>query len=161
MKKLAIPILLVLAGIAVAAVNDFTLGSLWTNLGWRKPVADWLLSIGLSPPVAGWWSVMWIKLPDWAVALLCGVPIGLFAAPTKWTRFAFCFGAGLVLYPGYFAVSYCLRLMDYDSSLAFGTFWRLLALNVVSLFLLFLSAWIFRRGGGQPVVVDAKPTVAS
>ena len=152
MKRTTFWVLLFLAGGLLALVIDVTLGTLWVSLEWRRPVADWLLSKGLPPTVAANWAMVWIKLPDWTVLLLLGAVIGRMARSGKWFRHALVVGGGFIAYSLIYTIPYCLRLADYDGSLAMGTFWRSMAWDLTSLLLLLLAAWLFSRTGGKPVV---------
>ncbi len=149
MKRTAFWVLLFLAGGLLALVIEVTLGALWVSLEWRAPVADWLLSKGLPPVVAAYWAVVWIKLPDWAALLLLGAVIGRVARSGKWFRYAVVVGGGYIAYSLIYTIPYCLRLAEHDGSLAIGTFWRSMALQLTSLLLLLLAAWLFSRIRGR------------
>jgi len=164
MKRTAFWVLLFLAGGLLAPVIDVTLGNLWISLEWRKPVVDWLLSKGLPQVVAAyWWSMVWIKLPDWAVLLLLGAVIGRVARSGKWFRHALVVGGGFITYSLIYTIPHCLRLArlaEFDGSLAIGIFWRSMAWHLISLLLLLLAAWLFSRTRGKPVVEASTSPIA-
>jgi len=145
MERIAFWVLLFFAGGLLAIVIDGTLGGLWVSLEWREPVADWLLSKGLPPVVAAYWAVVWVKLPDWAALLLLGAVIGRAAQSGKWFPYAVVAGSGFIAYSLIHTIPYCLRLAEHNAPLAIGTFWRIMALHLISLLLLLLAAWLFRR----------------
>lgn len=160
MKRTAFWVLLFLAGGLLALVVSMTLGYLWVSLGWRRPVVDWLLSIGFSPRVASYWSIVWIMLPDWAALVFVGAVIGRVARPGKWLRYALVVGGGFIAYSLIGTIPYCLGLAELDGSLARGTFWRCMAIDLISLILVLLAAWLFSRRRGKPVVEPGTSPIA-
>ncbi|HDZ21660.1 hypothetical protein LCGC14_0340130 [marine sediment metagenome] len=162
MKRIAFWALVFLAGGLLAPVVDMTLGPLWFSLGWRRPVVDWLLSKGLPPRVASYWSIVWIMLPDWAALVLVGAVIGRVARPGKWLRYALVVGGGFIAYSliGSIQVLYWVRLAELDGSLAMRTFWGCMVLDLISLILLVLAAWLFGRTRGRPVAEPGTSPIA-
>ena len=63
-------------------VISMCLSPLWFQLGWDRPVNDWLISLGLGS-IAGHWGMVWIYLPNWLIASLFGLAIGL-CVPKRW-----------------------------------------------------------------------------
>ena len=155
MKPAAFWIGLFVAGGVLAVVNDVTLGTLWISLQWRKPVADWLLSIGVPETVAAHWGLIWIKLPDWVTLLLLGAVIGRLTRSGKWLRYALVSGLGFIAYSLVYSVWYCLILADAAPFLAMGTFWRLAGWNLASLLLLLLDAWLSSRTARKSISTPA------
>ena len=160
MKRIAIVLGLVVVGGALAPVVDATLGTPWVGLGWRKPVADWLVSKGVSTTVAAYWGLVWILLPTWAAALAAGAVIGRVARSGRWLQPALAVGAGYVAYSIIYAIPFCLRLAEFSGSLAMRTFGRTVVVNLISLVLLLLAAWLFRRRQAKPVA-EASPSPAA
>ena len=154
--------LLFLAGGLLAPVVDVTLGYLWFSLEWRRPVVDWLLRKGVPPIVASYWSIVWIMLPDWAVLVSLGAVIGRVARPGKWLRYALVVGGGFIAYSliGSIQFLYWVRLAELDGSLAIRTFWGCMVLDLISLILLVLAAWLFSRRRGRPVVEPGTSPIA-
>ena len=77
---LAITVGAVILGTALPLLNVFFISPWWIDLGWRRPVAEWLLSIGVS---SRYWGLIWLHIPDWTIALLLGV-CGAFFLRRKW-----------------------------------------------------------------------------
>ena len=62
----------VIAGGALGVLTTTVLFSLWFDLGWRKPVADWLMARGMAQ-VAVYWSQAWLRLPQWLIVGLASI----------------------------------------------------------------------------------------
>ena len=150
MKRTAFWTGVFIAGGLLALISDLTLGALWIGLEWREPVSDWLVTKGVPLSVVAHWSIIWISLPDWATLLLLGALIGRLAHPGKWLRYGLFSGCGFIAYGLIYSIPYCIRVADHDSSLAMGTFLHTMVLNVVSLLVLLLAAWLFRRKPRKP-----------
>lgn len=146
MKRIGLWILVFVAGGALAILNDFTLANAWIHLWWREPVSDWLLSVGFPRRLAvGYWSLVWVCLPDIVLALLSGTVIGRLAKPGAWWRYALVFGLGFIV-PGYWVkIPYFLSLLNQIPWLAYGTLWSILAWDLATVLLFLLTAWLFRR----------------
>ncbi|MCH7987998.1 MAG: hypothetical protein IID46_02475 [Planctomycetes bacterium] len=99
---LAIPICAAFIGGAVSFINAVYFTLPWMELGWRRPVQDWLVDIGLGS-VAGYWGIVWLFLPEWILAGILGVCIGL-CLREKWLiaaiscAFAFISATDLIIY---------------------------------------------------------------
>jgi len=145
MKRVAFWVGLFLGAGLLEIVIGVTVGIAWIDLGWRKPVADWLGAQGVPGWIAGYWGLVWIKLPDWVALFVLGAVIGRMSRPKRWLRHALAVGCGFIAYPVICSISYCLCLAESDGSLAVGAFWSSMAWDSVSLLLLVLAAWLFRR----------------
>jgi hypothetical protein len=77
MKRFTPYLLWFVAGAVLGVITDNVLGALWIQLGWRQPIADWLAAHGFSV-LAGYWGLVWIRLPDWIIATIVGVCGGIF-----------------------------------------------------------------------------------
>jgi len=49
----------------------------WLNLGWERPVTEWLVAMGCSDTVAAYWRIAWDRLPERLIAVFLGVCAGL------------------------------------------------------------------------------------
>ncbi len=61
------------AAIAATVIVPILLKS-WLSLGWRKPVADWLVGRGWET-IAGCWGMVWVSIPEWSVAFFVGASV--------------------------------------------------------------------------------------
>lgn len=86
-------------GAAAALVADFLLYPLWFYLGWRKPVSDWLLAIGLPAVVAAYWGMVWVNLPGWVMAIGAGLFVGTTRRHSAWVAAALLACAAFLLTP--------------------------------------------------------------
>ena len=50
--------------------------SIWIDLGWRKPVAEWFIAHGCGR-IAGYWGVMWVNMPQLLLSFIVGLLSGL------------------------------------------------------------------------------------
>lgn len=67
----------VLCGGAFQLLIDIYLFPHWLNLGWGRPIAEWLVAIGCGDTVAAYSGLVWDRLPEWMIAVLLGVCAGL------------------------------------------------------------------------------------
>jgi hypothetical protein len=77
MKRFTPYILWFVAGAVLGVITNNLLGALWIQLGWRQPIADWLVSRGF-PHLAGYWGLVWLQLPDWFIVTVVGICGGIF-----------------------------------------------------------------------------------
>ncbi|CAN5681148.1 hypothetical protein BH09PLA1_BH09PLA1_15900 [soil metagenome] len=66
MRRLWIYLAWIFVGGAIGALTSTILFSWWFQLGWRAPIGDWLLSMGLWR-MAGAWGLVWLHIPDWLI----------------------------------------------------------------------------------------------
>lgn len=62
----------IIAGGALGVLASTVVFSLWFDLGWRKPVANWLVARGMAQ-VAVYWSQAWLRLPEWLIVGLASI----------------------------------------------------------------------------------------
>jgi hypothetical protein len=69
----------------------------WIDLGERKPVADWLVSIGW-PWGTGYWGLVSLHLPDWGVMTVAGGILG-WILRRRWLEAVLAISIGYVVGP--------------------------------------------------------------
>lgn len=145
MRKTFLISLIFLVGSIIGLLNNFFV-NFWIDLGWRRPVADWLVHLGYER-LAGYWGLVWINLPIWFSALITGIILGVIIAGLNWLRTATVFAIGFVLTPELIAYT----LMPYDLWLVRG-FWVstwIIALGIfgdlIAISLLILGVWMGTR----------------
>lgn len=133
--------------LAVAAYAAVTPLDSLASLGpLRRPAAEWLLAHDL-PAMASWCGPLFLKVYEWAAALLCGWAMGAWLR-RGWFVPAVIFGAlyalvipelmGALVW-GISQTDYIIALHREDPSLAMGTLWRLLLLRAVTIGLALLG----------------------
>ena len=145
-----------IAGGLIAFINNF-ISVLWIGLEWRKPIADWLRSIGL-PQVIGYWSLVWINLPDWLMASILGLIIGLVFARKRPLAVSLVAVAGFIVLP-----HICILLFSVHPWFFFGldAALRGFAWSLIPIPLAILTAWLASRGRRTPAVEPAQPPSAA
>ncbi len=73
-----------LLGGALALLNDIYLFQYWMELGWRRPVGEWLTEVGVGNVGIYYWGIVWLRLPEWLIAVFLGVCAGLLLRK-RWT----------------------------------------------------------------------------
>ena len=129
-------------GAAAAVVADCLLSVLWFDLGWRKPVADWMIAVGMPTGIAAYWAMVWVDLPNWVAALCIGLVVGAMRRKSSWVGSALATCVGFMLTPHLlmFAAGYH-PWVAVEFSVAVKTFlW-----GAVSVPLIFLGAWLTFR----------------
>jgi hypothetical protein len=86
-----------LAGAAGGILSAMVVFPMWDRAGWRRPVADWLARRSLAGLAAAW-GLVWAALPDWGLAWLISVVLGV-AFPRRWIWTAAAAAAGFLLGP--------------------------------------------------------------
>ena len=86
---------LLLLGVGLWLASAVFVTPAWVDLGWRRPVASWLESIGLGQ-FTGIWAVLWLRLPEWTLFVLAGAAVGA-ASRTRWLLRAGAVVAGVLL----------------------------------------------------------------
>src|SRR5687768_17529139 len=76
-KRLLLFACWMIVGGALGVLASTLLFSLWFDLGWRKPVADWLSARGMSR-IAGYWGLAWLHLLDWLIVGLASIAAAVF-----------------------------------------------------------------------------------
>lgn len=139
-RMLVIPVTAALAALLVSLVLD----PLWLDLAWRKPVADALCQVGW-PKLAAYWALVWINLPLWGMAVICGAAIGLAFHRGKWVVPALIAGLTLLLVPHLLTTV----SLGYHPWVPFGlsVAFQALLWELVLIPLLLLAAWLMSRFG--------------
>ncbi len=154
MKNTVILFLSFLAGGAAVLLSGMLLFPLWFDLGWRKPIADWLVGLG-HQRLAAYWNLVWFNLPEWCVAFVVGILLGIIIRRPRWLLTAVVCGVGFVIVPHLF-ILITLGVhpwMFFGFKMAAFTFlWNLAAIP-----LLLLGAWLGSRRGGQERGKERKP----
>lgn len=73
-KHAVVSVVAALCGGALALLNAIYLSQYWIELGWRRPVGEWLNEVGVGNVYLG---IVWILLPEWLIAVFLGVCAGL------------------------------------------------------------------------------------
>jgi len=117
MKRFAPYILWFVAGAVLGVVVNNLLGALWLQLGWRQPVADWLVASGL-PTLAGYWGLIWLDLPNWLAVAIVGICGGIFIRRHPFISLLI-FSIGFVTMPTVVAMIARFSPAAFDSSVWF------------------------------------------
>ena len=127
-------------GAAAELINDFVLYEAWFALGWRKPVANWLSSHGWSQ-LAGYWSLLWLHLPDYLLAIGLGLVVA-WRAGDRWIGATCWCALGFLVTP-----HLVLLIVGFNPWSAFGAevVTRVLAWKVVSVVMMLVSAAVVAR----------------
>lgn len=122
------------AGVAAAIFLIF-LGAGWIGLGFRAPVAAWLSEHDFSWLI-GKWSLLWVHLPNYFVALLLGYIVGRYLR-LRWWKAAI-FGS-----TGYFILPQIYYVLD-QSYRAFGidVIAHTMLWGVVTVPMICISSWL-------------------
>jgi hypothetical protein len=95
-RNAAIAACAALFGGGAAFLSDVYFFPFWFDLGWRQPVANWIMAIGLGDAIAAYWNKIWFHMPDWLIATLLGILVGLCVRKT-WLVASLCCGLAFVL----------------------------------------------------------------
>ena len=147
-KHIVVPLLI---GAVASPADAWLFSNLWAALDWRRPIAEWLAGMGFTT-LAGWFGLVWIRVPTFVVAGFLGVIIArLFLA--HWISAA-CFCA-----VGFVGVSFLLMAWFVGFLPPSGTGWstalRAQVWSAVSVALLLLGAWLYVRRRAHPVGLHA------
>jgi hypothetical protein len=141
MKNSVVVIVAFTVGGAFAIFNELLL-PLWCDLGWRKPVSDWLVSLDFGQ-LAAYWGLVWINLPAWCLAFILGMLTGVASRGKNWFRNAVVCGIGFMLVPHLYWLGGGHPWALFDFKIGLLT----LLWNLGSVPLLLFGAWMFRRFG--------------
>jgi hypothetical protein len=135
-KRFTSHILWFVAGAVLGVISNTVLANLWFQLGWRQPIADWLVSHGFSTMLAAYWGSMYLHLPDWFLVTVVSICGGIFIRRQLIVSLLM-FGFGFVVIPFFvtviagfdptvFGLAIFLRTLIWDSItillvLLFGT----------------------------------------
>ena len=130
-------------GAGAVLLAELALFPLWFGLGWRKPIADWMVGIGLPTTIASKWGMVWVNLPNWAMALCAGLLSAAIHRRSQWLRMTLVTCASFMLVPHLLP----LLAFGYHPWFAFGasTAARTFMWESVAIPLLFLGAWLVHR----------------
>lgn len=128
-----------LGGLALDMVNSMFVLPFWIQLGFRRPVQDWLISIGLGS-LAGYYGMVWIQITDWLLAALYGIVIGILF-PRRWLLASFCGGISFA-YATFFLLSSPFSLA---TQFGLSAFVFVLAWKVPSVLLVVGTAYLASR----------------
>lgn len=82
-KKMVYSFLAVVCGaVTLICERSWILGA-WISLGWRRPIQDWMTVHGAGS-LAGYFGLLYIQIPEFALAILGGVTVGLVAWRRWW-----------------------------------------------------------------------------
>jgi hypothetical protein len=76
------PAAMTVCGFIFALVNLMFFFPFWYALDWCQPVSNWATNAGLSDTVVSYWPLIWSRIPDWLVASILGIIVGLCASPS-------------------------------------------------------------------------------
>ncbi len=129
-------LLLLGAGLSLASAVFIT--PPWVDLGWRRPVASWLESIGLGQ-FTGIWAVLWLRLPEWTLFVLAGAAVGA-ASRTRWLLRAGAVVTGVLL--ATWAVHLYLGMLWHFPA---GVALHMAAFDALDALLIITAAWAATR----------------
>jgi len=129
----------ILCGWVLDVINSVFIFPLWFQLGWRRPVQDWLISIGWGS-IAGSFGMVWVHTTDWLLAAVFGIAIGVLV-PRRWLLVSFCGGVSFA-YATYFLLSSTLSLL---SQFGLSVLASVLAWKVPSVLLVMGMAFLSSR----------------
>jgi hypothetical protein len=105
-KRLLIFACWIIVGGALGVLASPVVFSLWFDLGWRKPVADWLVARGMAQ-VAVYWSQAWLHVPEWLIVGLASIAAAVLVRRQLLPKITlFCISFVLVPYLGAIASGY-------------------------------------------------------
>ena len=97
LTRLGHPILAMLGGVATSLfVSPLTLIA-WIDLGWRRPVQDWMIAHGAGT-FAGYFGLFSIEIPDYTTAILGGGVIGI-VAWERWWQLSLVYSGAMFAWP--------------------------------------------------------------
>lgn len=129
-----------IAGLLAGWTVSMWLFGLWFDLGWRKPVADWLLAHGYVWLVPKW-GLIWINMPYWAL-MSVAASILSFVWPRRWFGVSTTFAFSLVAAP--YTASWLLGV-DWASIYGIEVLVKTLLWDVAGIPVAWLSAWLVSR----------------
>ena len=142
-------------GGVLGIVNASYLTYFWCVLGWRQPVANWMISIGLGETIAFyWWGNVWFQIPLWVLAAVLGIITGL-CVSKRWfiaslsCALAFVFTPDLVLFV--MSQENPITLFGWDVFIA-AQCWNVPSVAIIVL-LAFLSSRIVRNRRGPSALL--------
>ena len=86
-----------LSGAAVAFLVSAFILDVWINLGWRRPIQDWMTAHGVGW-LAGHFGVLYILIPDYTLALTGGIVAG-FLLFGRWWQSALLYSGSMFVFP--------------------------------------------------------------
>ncbi|MCC6682016.1 MAG: hypothetical protein IT445_14035 [Phycisphaeraceae bacterium] len=128
-------ILWLLTGAAIGIVSSTLLFALWAQLDCRQPMAHWLDARGF-PLLAGYWGMVWLHLPDWAIVAVVGLCGGMLIKRRPIIRLL-TFGASFVLAPLVLSAATGSLILTFGWALWLQTMmWNSLSVMILILFAL-------------------------
>ncbi len=125
----------------------------WHDVAIRGNIMQWFTENGYVG-AATFWSIIWIKLPFWALALFGGLVLGLFVK-RRWIYPATVFSIGFILFP-YLAIRMILLMSQvpglfrgantaaFQQADTITRFWMFM-MDLPAIPLIFLGAWFTWR----------------
>jgi len=89
-------ILTMLSGVVIYFVSPLLLIP-WANLGWRRPVQDWMIAHGVGS-FAGHFGLFYIQIPDYIMAIIVGAVIGV-VAWNRWWQLSLIYSGIVIVLP--------------------------------------------------------------
>ena len=126
-----------LLGMIASVLVCTVLFPFWVRLDWEEPMADWLRDLGYSQ-LAAYWSIVWLHLLEWFVAVALGVILGLLIR-RRWFLAGVTCSIGFIVAPDLMMVSFGVHPVQF-----FGIKMTLLAFlwTLVAIPMLFLGILI-------------------
>jgi hypothetical protein len=103
-KRFTSYILWFFAGAVLGVIADTVLANLWVQLGWRQPIANWLVSHGFSTRLAAYWGSIYLHLPNWFIASIVSFCGGFYIRRQPVVSLLM-FGFGFVVIPLFVAMA--------------------------------------------------------
>ena len=130
-RRAALAIILCIAGLAVAYLDALYLTDPWSQIEFHDTVSIWLSTVDLHD-LAGFWSIVWLYLPEWTISFIVGLVLGLFARAKSLILYALSFCVGFVLIPQFPYVD--REMWVFGTTVIVGTFiWNSLCFPIAVL----------------------------
>jgi hypothetical protein len=110
----------------------------WTDLGWRRPIQGWMVAHGMGS-LAGKFGLLYLYIPDYTLAILVGIIIGL-TAWRQWWQLSLVYSTTMVGFP------YILDGFSYLMPFGGRVVSIVVLLNMLIMPLVLGGAWALSRG---------------
>ena len=132
-----------LSGFAVSTLEGFYVFPIWAEVGvgLRRPVAEWLISVGLGS-IAGKWALVWLNTPEWGMGACLGVLLGI-GFRSRWLLAAV--PAGFSLAFVWSIVAWIDIFPAFSAFVAYSLVWDAVSLGIVIGFAYLGNRWMCLR----------------
>ena len=96
-KKFIFSLLVVVCGTVTSICGSSLILGAWISLGWRRPIQDWMTAHGAGS-LAGYFGLLYIQIPEFALAIMAGVAVGL-VAWRRWWQLSLLFSGTMFAFP--------------------------------------------------------------